>query len=270
MEEVLLAELHDLVVDPVEQLLVALLHGRRDGVFVTELGDAHLEALVGLGPGQHLGVVGGEGVATAVEQRVVGVGVLVVLLQLDVGFVLLEIAFGGGALGDDQRLALELAHVGDFGVLRGDHAERDLHVRLGEVDLLLALVGDGEVGQRDVHLVGREHIHTGGRIDGRVLDLHAQILGETLGEDDVVAGVLAVLVDVAERGLVGEDGHFEHAGLLDLVQGAGGHLGRGGAAVGGVVLLARGGGVGTAGSHGGGHDQRGRCGHDALDCLVDD
>ena len=25
-------------------------------------------------------------------------------------------------------------------------------------------------------------------------------------------------------GLVGEDGHFEHAGLLDLVQGAGGHL----------------------------------------------
>ena len=102
-----------------------------------------------------------------------------------------------------QRLALELAHVGDFGVLRGDHAERDLHVRLGEVDLLLALVGDGEVGQRDVHLVGREHIHTGGRIDGRVLDLHAQILGETLGEDDVVAGVLAVLVDVAERGLVG-------------------------------------------------------------------
>ena len=39
---------------------------------------------------------------------------------------------------------------------------------------------------------------------------------------DVVAGVVAVLVDVAERGLVGEDGHLELAGLLDLVQGAGG------------------------------------------------
>ena len=36
-----------------------LLHGRSDGIFVTELGDADLEALVGLGPGKHLGVIGG-------------------------------------------------------------------------------------------------------------------------------------------------------------------------------------------------------------------
>ena len=101
MEEVFIAKLVDFVVDPVEQLLVALLHGRQRWCPSSpSFGDADLEALVGLGPGEHLGVVGGEGVATAVEQRVVGVGVLVVLLQLDVGVKFFsKIGFGGGALG---------------------------------------------------------------------------------------------------------------------------------------------------------------------------
>lgn len=119
VEEVVFAELDDLVVHEVQQFGVALLHGGRDGVVVTKVGDADLEALVGLGPGEHLGVVGGEGVTTAVQQRVVGIGVLVVLLQLDVRRVLLEPGFGGGALSDDQGLAVELTDIGDLGALRG-------------------------------------------------------------------------------------------------------------------------------------------------------
>lgn len=99
MEEVFIAKLVDFVVDPVQQFLIALLHCGSDGVLIAQFGDTDLEALVGLGPCEHLGVVGGEGVATAVEQRVVGIGVLVVLLQLDVGVVFLEEGFGGGALG---------------------------------------------------------------------------------------------------------------------------------------------------------------------------
>ena len=270
MEEVLLTQLHDFVVQPVEQLLVALLHSRSDGVLIAEFGDADLESLVGLGPSQYLGIVGGESVATTIEQRIVGIGVLVVLLQLDVGLVLLEVAFGGGTLGDDQRLALELVHVSDFGIFRGDHAERHLHVRLGEIDFFLTLVGDGEVGQRDVHLVGGEHVHAGGWIDGSVLDLHSQILTETLGEVHVVAGVFAFLVDVAERGLVGEDGNLELAGLLDLVQSAGGGATAGAGIATSGALIARSGRGRTASSHRGCHDQRGRCGHDALECFVDD
>ena len=259
MEEVLLTQLHDFVVQPVEQLLVALLHSRSDGVLIAKFGDAHLETLVGLGPSQYFGVVGGESVATAVE-----------LLQLDVGLVLLEVAFGGGALGDDQRLALKLAHVSDFGIFRGDHAECHLHVRLGEIDLLLTLVGDGEVGQCDVHLVGGEHVHAGGRVDGSVLDLHSQILAEALGEVNVVAGVLAFLVDVAERGLVGENGNLKFAGLLDLVQSAGGDVAAGAGIAASGVFIARSGRGRAASSHRGCHDQRGRCGHDALECFVDD
>ncbi len=147
VEEVVLAEFDDLIVHEVQQFLVALLHRWGDGVVIAEPGDADLESLVGFGPSKHLGVVGGEGVAAAVQQRVVGVGVLVVLLQLDVRRVLLEPGFGRGAFGDDQGLAVQLADVGDRRVLRGDHAERHLHVRLGEVDLLLAFLGDGEMDE---------------------------------------------------------------------------------------------------------------------------
>lgn len=82
-------------------------------------------------------------------------------------------------------------------------------------------VGHSEVGEGDVDLVGGEHVHTGSGIDGGVGRLHAQILGETFGEVHVVAGVVAVLVDIAERGLVGEHGHLELTGLFDFVGGYG-------------------------------------------------
>ena len=50
------------------------------------------------GPGEDFSVVGGEGVAAAVLEGLVGVGVLVVLLELDLGVVGLEVGFGGRAL----------------------------------------------------------------------------------------------------------------------------------------------------------------------------
>ena len=65
-------------------------------------------------PAGDLGVVGGESVAAAILKGLVGVGVLVVLLELDLGVVGLEVGFGGRALGDDEGLAGQLAHVGDF------------------------------------------------------------------------------------------------------------------------------------------------------------
>lgn len=170
----------------------------------------------------------------------------------------------------DQGLALELVNVGDFGVFRGNDAQRHLHVRLGEVDLLLALVGDGEVGQRDVDLVGGEHVDSGGGVNGGVFNVYAKILAQALGEVDVVAGIVAVLVDVAERGLVGEHGNLELAGLLDLIQSAGGGAAAGTGIATRGAFVARSGRGRTASSHGGCHDQRGRCGHDALECFVDD
>ena len=265
MEEVVFAELDDLVVHEVQQFGVALLHGGRDGVVVTKVGDADLEALVGLGPGEHLGVVGGEGVTTAVQQRVVGIGVLVVLLQLDVRRVLLEPGFGGGALSDDQGLAVELADIGDLGALRGDHTKRHLHVRLGEVDFLLALIGDGEVSEHQIDLVGGEHVHTGSRVNRRVFRLHTQILGQLFGEVDVIALVLAVLVHVAEWRLVGEDGNLDLAALLDLVEAAGLGVGAGAGARVGGLRFARGACRRTACGHGRRHYQCRACGNQCFE-----
>ena len=115
MEEVFLAEVHEFVVQPVEEGGVALLDGGRDVAGVAQALDADAEAGVLDRPGDDLGVVGGEGVAAAVLEGLVGVGVLVVLLELDLGVVGLEVGFGGRALGDDEGLAGQLAHVGDFG-----------------------------------------------------------------------------------------------------------------------------------------------------------
>ena len=82
MEEVFLPKIDDFLIDPVEKTLIAFLDGRSDGVKITQGRNADLEALMYQGPGEDFSVVGGEGVAAAVKQSIVGVGVLVVLLQL--------------------------------------------------------------------------------------------------------------------------------------------------------------------------------------------
>ena len=217
MEEVLLAELNELVVQPVEEGGVALLDGGRDVAGLAQALDADAEAGVLDRPCDDLGVVGGEGVTSAVLEGLVGVGVLVVLLELDLGVVGLEVGFGGRALGDDKGLAGQLAHVGDFSRGGRDDAEGDLEVGVREVNLFGALGCDGEVREGDVDLVGGEDLGAGGGIDGDILGGDAQVGGDAVTVDDVVSGGLAVGVDVAEGGLVGEDADDDLAGFLDLL-----------------------------------------------------
>ncbi len=82
MEEVFRAELHDFLIDPGKEGFVALGDGGVDGVQAAQGLDAHGEAGVLNGPGEHFGVVGGEGVSAAVQQGDVGFGVAVVLGEL--------------------------------------------------------------------------------------------------------------------------------------------------------------------------------------------
>ena len=91
MEEVFLPKIDDFLIDPVEKTLIAFLDGRSDGVKITQGRNADLEALMYQGPGEDFSVVGGEGVAAAVKQSIVGVGVLVVLLQLYLRMILFKV-----------------------------------------------------------------------------------------------------------------------------------------------------------------------------------
>ena len=86
VEEILLAELFDFAVEPVQEVLVALGDGGRDCVEVAERSDAasDQESLVLQGPCQDFRVVGRERGAPSVEERVVCVGVLVEFEELHV------------------------------------------------------------------------------------------------------------------------------------------------------------------------------------------
>ena len=74
-------------------------------------------------------------------------------MQLDLGVVLFQIGFGGGA-GNDNHLIVSADFVQRFDdpAVRGDDTQRHVHVRQGKVHFLRPLGGDGEVGQNDVHL----------------------------------------------------------------------------------------------------------------------
>ena len=105
MEELLIGQTFDLLVQPIQQRAVALVDSGCNGVYIAQGVNANGEARVGQRPSQHLGVVGGECIAAAIQQCVVSVGILVILLEGDVGIVLGEVGFCGGALADDQGLA---------------------------------------------------------------------------------------------------------------------------------------------------------------------
>lgn len=102
VEEVFLPKIDDFLIDPIEQTFIAFLDGRSDGVKITQGRNADLEALMYQGPGEDFSVVGGEGVAAAVKQGIVGVGVLVVLLQLYLRMILFKVGLCGRAFSDDK------------------------------------------------------------------------------------------------------------------------------------------------------------------------
>ena len=226
MEELLLAEGLKLFVQPIAKGRVALLDGARDGVHRAELRDARDELVLVLalpGEGQGLGVVGDPHVPAAVGERVVDVGVLVVLGGLPIGVLRLNVGVRSGSLDHQDLLAAELALGRDRGVFAGDGAERDLHVGLCEIDLLRALRRDREIGQDDVDLAGGQVLDSRIRHDGNKLELDAQILRDPLGVFDVVADVRAIRIGVPEGRLVAENADADRACRLDLLGRPGAH-----------------------------------------------
>ena len=256
MEEILLAQSLDLVVDGIQQRLIALADGGGNRVLAAQGRDADSVAGVLAGKRDDLGVVVGPGHA-AVLHRALGRGVGVILLQRDVRVVLGQVGLCGSA-GDDDHLVIGVPAVqrrDDVGV-RGNDAQCNVHVGQRKIDLLGALRRDREVGQNDIDLAGLQVLDAVGGLGGDVVHLDAQILGQTVGKVDVIALILAVFIDVAERVLVRENADVDRAVRLDFVQRAvnntvGGCRGRGsargGAAAAGGQRQAQGCGQGRGG-----------------------
>ena len=219
MEEVFFAQGLDLVVQPVQQGGVSLGDGGGDGVRAAQRGDAHHIAGIFNGEGDDFGVVVSPCHAISVFKGGLGFGVGVVLLQLDLGVVLFQIGFGGGAGDhDDLVVSADLVQGRDHRVLGGNDAQRHVHIRKGEVHFLRPLGGDSEVGKDNVHLAGLQILNAVGSLGGDVVDLHAQVFADAVGEVHVIALILAVLVNVAEGALVGEYADVDGAAGLDFLQ----------------------------------------------------
>ena len=259
MEEILLAQSLDLVVDGIQQRLIALADGGGNRVLAAQGRDADSVAGVLAGKRDDLGVVVGPGHA-AVLHRALGRGVGVILLQRDVRVVLGQVGLCSSA-GDDDHLVIGVPAVqrrDDVGV-RGNDAQCNVHVGQRKIDLLGTLRRDREVGQNDIDLAGLQVLDAVGGLGGDVVHLDAQILGQAVGKVDVIALILAVFIDVAERVLIRENADVDRAVRLDLVQRAvnntvGGCRGRGsargGAAAAGGQRQAQGCGQGRGGQFG--------------------
>ena len=106
VEEVLLAERHNLLVQEVEECFIALRNRRRNRIVIAEAVNADLKARVRLGPCDDLGVVGRERITSAIKQRIVCVRIGIILLELYLRVILLKIGLCRGTLRNDQGLAL--------------------------------------------------------------------------------------------------------------------------------------------------------------------
>ena len=175
--------------------------------------------------------------------------------------VLLDPGVLAGALDDEDLGVVEVGDLLDRVVRRGDGTEGHLHVRVGEVDFLGAVLGDGEVGKDDVDLARLEELDPGRGVDGDPFELDTHVLGETLAVGDVVALVGVLAGEGSEGGLVGEGADVNGAVLLDLLRGAGADVARGLCRASGVPAHVRG---STPGSGADGHQS---AEHGSDDCL---
>ena len=181
---------------------------RSVGVFglIGEHGDAVVD------DGVHAAVVEhGDGLGEPVDGFDLGAGV-----ACDLGPVAGGVLRGPLALQVRQRLDRVVVLAGD------DHALGD-RVRLGEVVLLLAFLADRDLVGDDVEAVGLQRREHGvpRRLDE--FDVHAELLGDCLGDVDVVAGELSALLRIVERvrrvDAFGADA--QHAGGFDRVAAVG-------------------------------------------------
>ena len=219
MEEVLFAQSLDLLVQPIQNGGVALAHSGSNGVLTAQRGNADRVTGVLLCKCNDLGVIVGPCHAVAVLQCILGRCIGIVLLQRNVGVLLGQVGLGSGAGNDDHLIvSVPVVQSGDHIAVRRNNAQCNVHVRQSEVHFLCALGGHGEVCQDHIHLAGLQILDTVGSLGRNKVDLYAQILAQTAGKVDIIALILAVLIHVAERVLVGEDTDIDGAGLLDLIQ----------------------------------------------------
>ena len=221
VEEPLGRQSLDFPVDPVQQGFVALGDSGGDGVLASQGGNAHGVARILQSESDDLGVVVGPGHGVLVFQRVLCIGIGVVLLKFDFRVVFGQIGLRGGAGDDDHFLiGADLRKVGDDLAVGGDHAQRDVHVGQGKIHLLRALLRDGEVRQDDVHLAGFQVLHAVGGLGGHEVDFHAQILAEPVGKIHVIPLVFSVFIHITEGVLVRKNADVDGAAFFDFIQGA--------------------------------------------------
>ena len=167
--------------------------------------------------------------ATAILERIEGLGVLVEFQQRLLRVFLAEIRIGRRALVDQQRLALQLGHILDGRLFGRHHPQRHLHVGRRKIHHAGALLRLREIGQNDVHLAGFQVFHPVGCLGDDELHLVGaaqQIPGKGFRNFHIEALALAVAVDVAERRLVAEHADADAVGRPDLRQAVIGRHGR--------------------------------------------
>ena len=107
----------------------------------------------------------------------------------------------GGVLlnADDYVVCVEIVNGGYGGVLGHDDRLDAGGVAVGEVDALLALLGDGEAAGADVSLAGLHGDNDGAELHVINLHLVAELVADGLHDVDVNADCLLVLVILVGR-----------------------------------------------------------------------
>src|SRR3954452_10759549 len=208
--------LRDRLVDGLEELVVLVL-GNGEAVLLAgvELG-GDLRVGVALDVVVEHAVVVHAGVElTALDRCREQREVLVLLHRRGLGCVRPDVVGAGGAELDADLLAGEVVEALDRGVLADQQRLRGVEVGVGEVEHLLAVIGDRHAGRSHVTLAGVEGLPGLDALERRVEDrlLEVQLLRDQVHHVDVEADDLAALV-VLER-LVGQVGADRQGALLD-------------------------------------------------------
>ena len=80
--------------------------------------------------------------------------------------------------------------------------ESDFHIGECEVNLFLALIGNGEVCEDYINLCSLEELYTACSLNGNELQLNAEVLCDTVCKINIVALEFAVVVNVAKWVLI--------------------------------------------------------------------
>ena len=218
VEKVLFAERYDLIIQPVQQGLVALGDGCRNGVRAAEGRNADRVSGILNGKCDDLGIVICPCNTVSVFKCSLGLGVSIILLKLDVRMVLFQIRFSGRAGDDDDFIiCTDFIQTGDHCAVGRNDAQCYVHVRKRKVDFLRAFLRYREVRQNDIYLAGLQILNSVCSFRGDIVDCNAKVLADSIAEVDVVPLIFTVLINITERTLVGEYANVNRAALFDFV-----------------------------------------------------